>query len=606
MANGEITKLAKFSKKLIDVLGDNGASLINYTSTLAGAIKRTILSKLTDDVTVKDFGAVGDGINDDRAAINQMATQLGYVIFPAGNFRIPGNHTIAVPSFYREGAYLTVDAGVTVWVNNRVNSPNQWIFRGTGRVLFTLTTTGEDAQFVRVGWFGAFPYNGVTSESDVTARIQRALSSLSTQTREGTLQFEIGSYHVTSTLYVPRGVEVIAGGMRRTIFDISGPGDWTVFETAGNACKFKDFQFEYPTGEGKVRTAPYIHVKHNTCDIENIWVYPSTIGVLVDGPQCQIKCLRATFGLDPQSVDTESSLVWVRTGSVTIRDVQVLGTTYTPKYLVRVGHTSTISNVAVHDIQTSCAAVGVFFDARAGAITRCSVDGLLASPSGQPADYYEALVKIRAAGAFIANYLSISGLIGNSIAASAIDVEATDTSIVSNLVVGDVSLQSSTTGYGIRLRHYGTGQIRDLYFAEDVDIAGRNTPIERIGTVLRVNDSHAMRGATYVGSMSRVVSIPPNTAVEISDYKPAIFAGRLEIGSSAVNVWGNYSIRAAGSSDHITQMNGHADMAVSNGDLTGTTGAVGKFTVGVRGPGRLVLENRLAANVTVCVTLTGG
>jgi hypothetical protein len=57
-----------------------------------GAEARTIESKLQDVVSVKDFGATGDGVTDDRlaieAAINAVASTGGIVFFPKGTYAI--------------------------------------------------------------------------------------------------------------------------------------------------------------------------------------------------------------------------------------------------------------------------------------------------------------------------------------------------------------------------------------------------------------------------------------------------------------------------------------------------------------------------------------
>jgi hypothetical protein len=60
----------------------------NFLATGTGATSRTLDSKLRDMVSVKDFGAVGDGTTDDRvaiqAAINSAMTLGNAVYFPAG------------------------------------------------------------------------------------------------------------------------------------------------------------------------------------------------------------------------------------------------------------------------------------------------------------------------------------------------------------------------------------------------------------------------------------------------------------------------------------------------------------------------------------------
>lgn len=68
----------------------------------SGAVQRTVQSKLRDVVSVKDFGAVGDGVTDDtaaiQAAINAVAARTygGTVYFPAGQYAV--TTTLTVPA----------------------------------------------------------------------------------------------------------------------------------------------------------------------------------------------------------------------------------------------------------------------------------------------------------------------------------------------------------------------------------------------------------------------------------------------------------------------------------------------------------------------------
>jgi len=68
--------------------------LKNGGTTPVGAINRTSYEKLADTVSVKDFGAVGDGITDDRAAIVAAITASKAVYFPAGNYLVSSPITI--------------------------------------------------------------------------------------------------------------------------------------------------------------------------------------------------------------------------------------------------------------------------------------------------------------------------------------------------------------------------------------------------------------------------------------------------------------------------------------------------------------------------------
>lgn len=59
-----------------------------FVQSGTGAVERTVENKLKDVVSVKDFGAVGDGVTDDTAAIQAALDVGGPILFPAGSYKI--------------------------------------------------------------------------------------------------------------------------------------------------------------------------------------------------------------------------------------------------------------------------------------------------------------------------------------------------------------------------------------------------------------------------------------------------------------------------------------------------------------------------------------
>jgi hypothetical protein len=61
---------------------------VTFLAAGSGATQRTALEKFRDVVSVKDFGAVGDGVADDTAAIQAAVVASPSVLFPRGTYRI--------------------------------------------------------------------------------------------------------------------------------------------------------------------------------------------------------------------------------------------------------------------------------------------------------------------------------------------------------------------------------------------------------------------------------------------------------------------------------------------------------------------------------------
>jgi hypothetical protein len=86
--------------------------LKNGGATPTGAINRSFNEKLNETVSVKDFGAVGDGVTDDttaiQAALNSI-TSSGSVYFPKGQYKITSRLTTTgkTIAYYGDGPYVS-------------------------------------------------------------------------------------------------------------------------------------------------------------------------------------------------------------------------------------------------------------------------------------------------------------------------------------------------------------------------------------------------------------------------------------------------------------------------------------------------------------------
>lgn len=82
----------KFTTSQSNSSGGTNASVVTYDPAGAGAVATTVQAKLRETVSVKDFGAVGDGVADDTVAIqtawNACVANDQTLFFPAGSYRI--------------------------------------------------------------------------------------------------------------------------------------------------------------------------------------------------------------------------------------------------------------------------------------------------------------------------------------------------------------------------------------------------------------------------------------------------------------------------------------------------------------------------------------
>jgi polygalacturonase len=149
-----------FVETLLDDTTSN-AFLTTLTATRAetGAVAVSVLNKLRESISVKDFGALGDNSNDDTAEIQAAITALpatgGTVNLPDGIFRVSAELTIAAA---RDGIRLLGSGGTIL----RSTSATARIINfdpGAGdkaqnisieNIIFDATVTRTNNEFVRI------------------------------------------------------------------------------------------------------------------------------------------------------------------------------------------------------------------------------------------------------------------------------------------------------------------------------------------------------------------------------------------------------------------------------------------------------------------------
>jgi hypothetical protein len=121
------------------VINTGNATAISYTASFAGATAQTVQTKLEQYISVKDFGAVGDGVADDAAAVQDA---IDYVQTLGGNLYFP-------KGVYLFGSQVTIDRTYAVVGSNIVGERNL-IVSGYGA---EIRTTGAITAFdVKGGW----------------------------------------------------------------------------------------------------------------------------------------------------------------------------------------------------------------------------------------------------------------------------------------------------------------------------------------------------------------------------------------------------------------------------------------------------------------------
>jgi hypothetical protein len=191
---------------------------LNYLSSYTGSSTRTYTSKLSDWISVKDFGATGNGAIDDSGAI-QVASNSSPVIIPQGNYYIANSITLPQGVQFLPGAYFNIAAGKTVTFNGPVVAGVQQIFSGSGTVVIS-------SAFTPVGypeWWGALSNN---ASVDTSTAINLCIATVPV------CELQAANYYTTGTILLQRAGSSLQGPFPALS---GGPGTANIINQSASA-----------------------------------------------------------------------------------------------------------------------------------------------------------------------------------------------------------------------------------------------------------------------------------------------------------------------------------------------------------------------------------
>ena len=209
------------------------ATGIDFTQQGTGAVTRTVANKLYESVSVKDFGAIGDGVADDTAAIQaalNTGTKIGILFEGGKTYKVTSTLTWT-------GEKLSINSTNGIKFKLAYSSAiNAFDFKGTGLAATTTLASNVNNMDKAIT---------VTSSSGVQAgQLLKMESSASWyyDPRPLTYDSRKGEYHIVREV---NGTQIIIDGMT---FDEYDTGTETV------TCSFYDpaelhlenFEVEYP------------------------------------------------------------------------------------------------------------------------------------------------------------------------------------------------------------------------------------------------------------------------------------------------------------------------------------------------------------------------
>lgn len=577
-------------KNILRDLIFKGAGQAPVTAT-GTTTARKIKDRFADVVNARDFGAVGDGVTDDTAAIQKMIAAMGYVRFASGKYYLTTT-TIDAPVYFSSGAAVVAADDATVSFRGSIDSPRQYIFQGNGKYsLGNDANSGENARQVHSSWFGASP--SITASDDQTAFIQRACNSFGNG-REGVVLLDVGNYYVSSTIKVSRGIWVKGQGTRRTVFHTETDG-YPVFQTIEQACRFTGMQLEL-SGITK-RLSPFIQLDHSTCEVDDIRAN-SAVGVVVNNTQCVVRNVGGVSNVD---LGEDSALVRVMSDGCTVQNVYADTSDVGYGSLVCLDSSvHTVGNTLVDGVKCNMPGIPVLVKGGGKSIVNTLISNVRSSVYASATKNSPAAVRVVNDGAAPIRAMQITGVQALSKCDYIVSIEQNGTSSTSDVHLSNICNANQKTG--IRFKQTA-GTLTHIIVSDTVDVKSAETPYEIIGNV-----TDLAIAPTALGNARPPVTYDltiDDDSVQVIHLGRNVFTGFILI-SSGYSHYGFYLLRAASTMPTLTKIFATDSFSTVVGVTpTGTTGTDTKITVAVNGTD-VYLENRLGSTQRVSCTIFTG